>query len=51
MFLEVLLILAPAIYYDTKRILENKGDCFTACSCDPESSACCCGKCLVDEHA
>ena len=51
MLLETMLILGPAIYYDTKRILSNKGDCFTACSCDPESSACCCGKCLVDEHA
>lgn len=50
MFVQICFIFAPALFYDTKRIILNKTDCCGACCCAASSSIFCCGRCVLDKY-
>lgn len=50
MFVQICFIFAPALFYDTKRIILNKTDCGGACCCAASSSIFCCGRCVLDKY-
>jgi len=50
-FMNSMLFFMPCLYYDFKRVFDNKNDCCTLCSCNPEGVIFCGGRCVLDDYA